>query len=578
MKYIYFTLVLLLFSYYATANSMDSLYRLLPTLEGEAKLEVYDQMYLMTDYSMDPEKVLKLLNDFLHEAEKQGMLNYETTMYAAILNFYYNHGWKEEFMEAFPEHIRFLEENDEELMLLMWSLKIRLYLFDRQYSQALEEAEALRTEIAQKKDPYLLGVVIGEIGMIYKEQGHIQQAIPLLIEAIELMKQKPSYDPGSMFNGYYHLANALLGEHRLEEAIHYNAEYEALIRKEEEEALERYGTVDDNIRIILNKYFCYSLYAKVYLEKEELDKTAHYLNECEAMLPKVGEDTEDFFYAKALYLDKKGAYYQAAEQIQRIIDRLEDGTIKATEIAQPKWYKLKADYLTKAGHNKEAGELYNTAYSQLEESNHWEFESRIADLRTRYEVDKLEAEKLRNRNYFLFALGGCVLLALILFLIINYQRRLRAKNRRLIRQIESQDVLKTELRNIRQQRLSDSVTKNTNLPEETAEAILFARLENYLRTTHIYINPELDRQQLINTLATNQTYLYNAVKVVTGMSLQEYINSLRLEKAKEMLKNSPNESIAQISAQCGFTTIQTFRRQFKECYGLTASEYRNSLG
>ncbi len=55
----------------------------------------------------------------------------------------------------------------------------------------------------------------------------------------------------------------------------------------------------------------------------------------------------------------------------------------------------------------------------------------------------------------------------------------------------------------------------------------------------------------------------------------DYINSLRLIEAEQLLKNK-NFSITEISYQCGFSTIRTFNRAFYKRYGISPSAYRNS--
>ena len=69
-----------------------------------------------------------------------------------------------------------------------------------------------------------------------------------------------------------------------------------------------------------------------------------------------------------------------------------------------------------------------------------ELNAALDEIRTRYEVDKLEYEKKRamdkiqrNRIYFLFASGGCVLLTFALCIWIYYSRAIVRKNRGLYR-------------------------------------------------------------------------------------------------------------------------------------------------
>ncbi len=58
-----------------------------------------------------------------------------------------------------------------------------------------------------------------------------------------------------------------------------------------------------------------------------------------------------------------------------------------------------------------------------------------------------------------------------------------------------------------------------------------------------------------------------------SMSFCDYINSLRLSEAVQLLKNK-NYSMTEISSMSGFPTIRTFNRAFRKQYGTSPSEYR----
>ena len=63
------------------------------------------------------------------------------------------------------------------------------------------------------------------------------------------------------------------------------------------------------------------------------------------------------------------------------------------------------------------------------------------------------------------------------------------------------------------------------------------------------------------------------LKNITGLSLREYVISLRINKAKELLQYS-SKTISEISEFCGYNTPIFFSRQFKEKTGKKPSEFR----
>lgn len=106
---------------------------------------------------------------------------------------------------------------------------------------------------------------------------------------------------------------------------------------------------------------------------------------------------------------------------------------------------------------------------------------------------------------------------------------------------------------------------------------LFRELSDYLLSTQLYRNNKLRRRELTSALSTNETYLYNAVKAATSMTLQQYINSLRLKDAKEMLEKQPRITVESVSHTCGFNCTRTFYRLFREKYGMSPTEHRKAV-
>jgi AraC-like DNA-binding protein len=234
-------------------------------------------------------------------------------------------------------------------------------------------------------------------------------------------------------------------------------------------------------------------------------------------------------------------------------------------------------------------DLFREALNLRDSIRNLEFGAQIDELRTVYEVDKLTAEnelnriqKIRNRNYFLFALGGCILLTLVLGIWIYYSRAMVRKNRALFLKIKEQDRLAEELEAIimryeqsAQPALeNDSNQTGSELHGNFQQQKLVYRLRDYLLQNHRYTQPHIDSDELAAALATNRTTLYKAIKAVTEKSLQEFIQSLRMEEARRLLESSPELSIDNIIFDCGFSSRSAFYRQFNEQYNISPTAYR----
>ncbi|HHV95919.1 MAG TPA: AraC family transcriptional regulator [Clostridiaceae bacterium] len=94
-----------------------------------------------------------------------------------------------------------------------------------------------------------------------------------------------------------------------------------------------------------------------------------------------------------------------------------------------------------------------------------------------------------------------------------------------------------------------------------------------------YIKSQNGRRVTINELAEKFSYsrshLSKIFKQEYGMSLKSYIDTLRLEKAKEMLAYS-ERTISEIAHELDFKDIYTFSRFFKRNTGLSPKHYRKT--
>lgn len=74
----------------------------------------------------------------------------------------------------------------------------------------------------------------------------------------------------------------------------------------------------------------------------------------------------------------------------------------------------------------------------------------------------------------------------------------------------------------------------------------------------------------------SQWHLSKLLNRHTGQSFSDILNHVRIEHAKELLKN-PALRIGEISEQVGFLDLAHFSRVFKKQEGVSANEYRNSV-
>lgn len=82
--------------------------------------------------------------------------------------------------------------------------------------------------------------------------------------------------------------------------------------------------------------------------------------------------------------------------------------------------------------------------------------------------------------------------------------------------------------------------------------------------------------EIANHVGLNETYLCSLFKKQRGSTVKEYISSLRVEKAKELLL-SKELKLYEVADRTGFTDANYFTTFFKKYAGCTPSEYRERM-
>lgn len=72
----------------------------------------------------------------------------------------------------------------------------------------------------------------------------------------------------------------------------------------------------------------------------------------------------------------------------------------------------------------------------------------------------------------------------------------------------------------------------------------------------------------------SENYFSNLFKQETGENLTTYINFIRIEHAKKLLKNS-SMKVYEIADAVGFRNATYLSTMFKKITGLSISEYKN---
>jgi len=86
-------------------------------------------------------------------------------------------------------------------------------------------------------------------------------------------------------------------------------------------------------------------------------------------------------------------------------------------------------------------------------------------------------------------------------------------------------------------------------------------------------NKQMSIEELAQHLYTSRSQLHKKVKSLTGMSITNYMNHIRIEKAKDLLKTT-QLTISEIAYDVGFVSSNYFSRSFKKTTNTSPVSYR----
>ena len=108
------------------------------------------------------------------------------------------------------------------------------------------------------------------------------------------------------------------------------------------------------------------------------------------------------------------------------------------------------------------------------------------------------------------------------------------------------------------------------VPESYTEFI--EKVDNWIKTDG-YVQQGLTIKELSKILYTNRTYLSAYIKTTYKMTFREWITGLRLEYAKNILKEHPEINIQKLAESSGFLSRSNFIKLFSEKEGCSPAKW-----
>ena len=256
--------------------------------------------------------------------------------------------------------------------------------------------------------------------------------------------------------------------------------------------------------------------------------------------------------------NKKGAY--------DLLDTLIERNLTMGNYTKAARFRLtKATYQGDNGDFADAVESYRLYAAESDSARLHSTNEQLNELSKKYELANLRAENLTVRRRILL-LGTFLFVSMLLtFLTILYTWITRRKNKILYE--ASLEVIKKET--LKDKEMTEAAPENQQ-PEER----LYASILSLITSEELFKVPEMNRDILSERLGTNRTYLSEAVKKCSGLTVSNLINHYRLRWAAENLVSRMETPVYTVGEEAGFTSRSTFYRLFMEQYGMSPMAYR----
>ncbi len=102
------------------------------------------------------------------------------------------------------------------------------------------------------------------------------------------------------------------------------------------------------------------------------------------------------------------------------------------------------------------------------------------------------------------------------------------------------------------------------------------RIRHILEYIALHYYNDITLQSCADEVGFNSTYLSRYFRSAMGITFQEYVKRLRIDRAKWLLMTE-KLPVMEVCYQSGFRDIKTFNKLFKKECGMSPTEFRKSL-
>ena len=127
-----------------------------------------------------------------------------------------------------------------------------------------------------------------------------------------------------------------------------------------------------------------------------------------------------------------------------------------------------------------------------------------------------------------------------------------------------QAIMKLKIMELLLQLLRKDAPSRRELGDDDVSALIY-RAMAYVQS---HYSGEIDQQALAAMLGISYSYFSRSFHRITGLRFRQYLNSVRIDRAEQMLLTT-NHSVTQIASQCGYANVSYFINLYRQRKGKT---------
>ena len=560
---------------------------------SDSAISHYTAAYAMTFVDTEPERALQLIDSArlagnlsdvradIQRARVYGRSHAEIRTDSAIL-----------IGERLMRHDSVMADYDLQIDVL--EILLDAYRLERDYEQALHWATRLSDVYREHDMRHLQSYSNAEIGALMVRIGQQQEGLARIDSAVQQLAGHRHYTEMNL---------ALLALKRKADVAAETGRYQAttdaaqqmlaMLDDFEQHPADYYDqgnsysgiTVEERPRYIdFYRSRAYSFLALAAASQHQPQQAIHYLDlygQTDASQTLHGR------YVTTPTLCRLGRYDRMLAIYDEVEQSMADDTLNANyadilrgraEVAQSQGHPVAAN-----GYWRRYADLSQQLSDSLLRGKAHLFAARYHAQEQQREIEQQRAGK-RIADTISIATGSLALLILAFALYAFRQWRItQQRNRILAQQITEAVEYKKKYRELS---ISAETSVHPAKPElaisdftEFSDEQLFLCLRDLIENEQLFLQPDFGRQSLIDHTGLTKERIGAAfAQGSNSVSLPTYVRELRLDYAIRLLNDQPDLTVEQVSQASGFTSADTFTRNFRAKYGMTPTAYKQTKG